>query len=99
MQADGQDLIYVGIEITDQNGNVVPDAEIALSAKVTGCASLAGFGSGNPKTEDNYTDGESVSYRGRAMAILRAGYDIGDSTITISAQSLGEVSDTTVLLA
>ena len=99
MQADGQDLIYVGIEITDQNGNVVPDAEIALSAKVTGCASLAGFGSGNPKTEDNYPDGERVSYRGRAMAILRAGYDIGDSTITISAQSLGEVSETTILLS
>ena len=94
LQADGHDLVYVGIEITDQVGNVVPDAEITLKAEVTGCAVLAGFGSGNPQTEDNYTDGDTVTCRGRAMAILRAGYDAGKSTLTISAEGLGKASET-----
>lgn len=93
MSADGHDLIYVGIEITDDNGNVVPDAEIALTAEVSGVASLAGFGSGNPKTEDNYTDGETTTFRGRAMAILRAGYQSGTTAISISADGLDVVSD------
>ena len=93
MQADGHDLIYVGVEITDQGGNVVPDAEIKLSAQVTGCASLAGFGSADPKTEDNYTDGDTTSFRGRAMAILRAGYTPGSCTITVSAEGIGHVAE------
>ncbi len=93
MSADGHDLIYVGIEITDDNGNVVPDAEITLTAEVSGVASLAGFGSGNPKTEDNYTDGETTTFRGRAMAILRAGYQSGTTAISISANGLDVVSD------
>ena len=67
----------------DKYGNVVPDAEIALSAKVTGNVVLAGFGSANPRTEDNYTDCETVSFRGRAMAIIRAGFESGNATIEI----------------
>jgi len=88
MQADGHDLIYVGIEILDKDGMVVPDAAVALTASVSGCAVLSGFGSGNPITEEDYTDGETVSYRGRAMAILRAGYEAGTVKVTVSADGM-----------
>ena len=88
MKADGHDLIYVGIEIQDKDGNLVPDAEIALYTKVEGCAVLSGFGSGNPITEEDYTDERAVSYRGRAMAILRSGYEKGSVCFTVSAVHL-----------
>lgn len=90
---DGHDLAYVGIEIIDKDGNVVPDAEIELDAQVTGCGLLAGFGSANPRTEDNYTDGETVSFRGRAMAIIRASHNAGNITLKISSKetSGGEI--------
>ncbi|WP_044915121.1 glycoside hydrolase family 2 TIM barrel-domain containing protein [Butyrivibrio sp. WCE2006] len=92
-KADGHDLIYVGIEITDNEGNVVPCGELKINAEVSGCAVLAGFGSGNPKTEDNYTDGESESFRGRAMAILRSGYSKGKVIIKVSADGLDSVQE------
>ena len=88
MRADGHDLIYVGIEIRDPEGRLVPDAEVALEANADGCAVLAGFGSGNPVTEENYTDESAVSYRGRAMAILRSGYEKGKIRFTVSAENL-----------
>lgn len=88
MKADGHDLIYVGIEIQDKDGNLVPDAEIALTTKAKGCAVLAGFGSGNPVTEEDYTDEHGVSYRGRAMAILRSGYEKGSVCFTVSGEQL-----------
>lgn len=88
MKADGHDLIYVGIEIQDKDGNLVPDAEIALTAKAEGCAVLSGFGSGNPVTEEDYTDERAVCYRGRAMAILRSGYEKGSVCFTVSAEHL-----------
>ena len=88
MAAGGHDLIYVNIEIRDEDGMVVPTAQIPLKASVTGAAWLAGFGSGNPITEDNYTDDTTETYRGRALAILRAGYETGEVTLKVEADGL-----------
>ena len=93
MRADGHDLIYVGIEITDADGRVVPDAKIPLRAAVTGGAVLAGFGSADPVTEDKYTKPEPVTYNGRAMAVLRSGYEAGSCTLEVSAEG-AEISKT-----
>lgn len=93
MKADGHDLIYVGIELVDKDGLVVPDAEVALTAKVSGCAELAGFGSANPITDEDYTDEKTVSYRGRAMAILRSGYEAGTVQLEVSAEGMESVWD------
>ena len=129
MKADGHDLIYVGIELVDKDGNVVPDAEIGVKAELKQIehnvakenkkepdaatredvvepdtpkkeysvhpvsATLAGFGSANPVTEDNYTDGDSVTFRGRAMAIIRSGYEKGAAILKISADGLLSVQE------
>ena len=93
LKADGHDAAYIGIEILDNEGNVVPGAEIELVAEITGNAFLAGFGSGNPKTVDNYTDGETVSFKGRAMAIVRSGYEKGTVTVKICAKGVGEAHE------
>ncbi len=91
MRADGHDLIYVGIEITDADGRVVPDAEIPLTAELTGSAVLAGFGSANPITDENYTDKETTVYRGRAMAVIRSGYAPGECCLEVRAEGLEPV--------
>lgn len=91
--ADGHDVIYVAIEIVDRNGHVVPDAEVALKAKVAGVCTLAGFGSGNPVTEEDYTDASAVTYRGRAMAILRSGYEEGSCILTVEAENIGTAEE------
>ena len=88
MKADGHDLIYVGIELVDAAGRVVPDAKHALTATLTGTAELAGFGSANPITDEDYTDDKAVSYRGTAMAVVRAGYEAGEVTLTVSCDGM-----------
>ena len=88
MKADGHDLIYVGIELVDAAGRVVPDAKHALTATLTGTAELAGFGSANPITDEDYTDDKAVSYRGTAMAVVRAGYEVGEVTLTVSCDGM-----------
>ena len=88
MQADGHDLIYVNIQIEDAQGRVVPNAEIHLSAEAAGSGWLAAFGTGNPVTAENYTDRNTVSWRGRAQAVLRAGYDPGSLSLTVAADGL-----------
>ena len=91
MAADGHDLIYVNIEITDRDGRVVPDAAVALRADVSGAGRLAGFGSANPITEEDYTDSETVSYHGQALLIMRAGYESGTCSVEICANGFEPV--------
>ena len=97
VKADGHDLIYVGIEIVDQNGVVCPDAAVPLTAEVSGAVALAGFGSGNPVTDEDYTDHCTVTFHGRAMAILRAGYEKGQIGLKVSGEGLA--AEETVLVA
>ena len=92
---DGHDVAFVMIDILDEQGLFVPNAEINLTAKVQGAALLAGFGSGNPITDENYTDNQTVSYKGHACAILRSSYDKGKTKLTISAHGL---EDKTIIL-
>lgn len=90
MKADGHDLICVNIAVCDEDGRVVFDANMELNALVDGVAKLVGFGSGNPITDEKYTDTVTTSYRGRAMAVLRAGYEAGETTFTVNAEGLSE---------
>ncbi len=90
MKADGESLCYVNAELIDENGNVVPDADRLLKAEVNGAAALLGFGSGNPITDENYSKGQFTSYQGKALAVLRAGYEAGEAKLAVSAEGLGK---------
>lgn len=92
--ADGHDLIYALIEVVDQEGRVVPDAEVKLEADVTGACVLAGFGSANPITEEDYTDAFATTFRGRALAILRTGYEAGSCKLALKAEGFETVEET-----
>lgn len=103
LKADGHDVCYALIEVVDEDGNLVPDAQIPLHAGILGengsevselskVAFLAGFGSGNPMTEDNYTDGETQTFRGRATAIVRSGYSAGSILLEVTSDELSKVS-------
>ena len=84
---DGHSLAYIFVEITDAEGNRVPDASIPLRASVTGVGALSGFGSANPITDENYTAGSFTTYQGRALAVIRSGYETGEITLTVKAAS------------
>jgi beta-galactosidase len=88
LMADGHDAAFVMIEVVDEKGQRIPDCKIQLSAKVEGPAALAGFGSGNPVTEELYTDNITETFHGRACAILRSGYAKGPVKLTVTGPGL-----------
>lgn len=97
LKSDGQDLMYVNIDILDEDGKIVTDAGLPLKAVLTGTAGedksgavLAGFGSGNPITEENYTDDEATTYKGHACAIIRSGCTPEKLTLQISCGDMKE---------
>lgn len=91
LSANGHDTAYVQVECIDENGHVVPDACITLEASTQGAGTLAAFGSANPVTDENYTAGHFTSYHGKAMAVIRSGYQPGSCTLTVTAKGLDTV--------
>ena len=92
LRASGASLAYVRVRLEDEQGRLVPDAALKLTAQVSGPARLLGFGSGNPVTEENYTKGAFTAYRGQALAVLRSGFEPGEAVLTVSAEGLPPVT-------
>ena len=88
--ADGQSLVFARVEVVDDDGNFVPYAEPELTAEAEGAAVLAAFGSARTETEENYTAGKVKACQGRALAVLRAGYEAGTAMLTVRADGLKE---------
>ena len=92
MNSEGREIAYVNIDVVDADGLVVNDAAIELKAEVSGCGYLAGFGTGNPITEENYTDDMTVTYHGHAQAIIRSTHEIGKTSLTVCGEGLEPVT-------
>ena len=86
--ADGQDLVYVTVEVVDENGLRVPSAKLPVTIEVGGAGTLAGFGSGNPKTDESFQQPVRTTFEGRALAIVKAGKTPGPITLLASAPGL-----------
>ena len=72
IKSDGQDLVYIMVSLTDENGIVNTAAERKISTSVEGPAVLQGFGSANPVSTENYFDNEHTTYKGKVLAVIRA---------------------------
>ena len=63
-------LVYIPLEFTDENGNLLPYIERPVTVKVEG-GKLMGLGSALCKTDEKYTDETFTSYRGRLLAVVQ----------------------------
>ena len=92
LRPNGQDLCYLPIEFTDQAGCLKPYMEQRVEIKVDGAAALAGFGSAQCKTDEVFDKNYHNSYRGRALAVLRAGTHPGKVKITVRSEGVEPVT-------
>lgn len=91
LKADGQSLCYLPIEFTDENGELLPYIEQPVTVKVSGAAALQGIGSALCKTDERYDGDTFTSYRGRLLAVIRAGTIQGKVKIAITSEGVTPV--------
>lgn len=66
------EIVYVPIEFTDKDDALKPYLEETVALSVTG-GELLGFGSALCKTDEVFNQPRHRTYRGRALAVVRAG--------------------------
>jgi beta-galactosidase len=88
--ADGQDLLYVSIEITDKAGVVQPNADNRLHIEIDGPGTIMGIDNANLKDTDSYTGNSRNAWHGRALAVIRSTLGTGNIKLKVSSPGLTE---------
>ena len=91
IQADGQDLSYVTVEILDAKGTRVPQADNLIHFSVQGQGALVGVGNGKPYGNESFKQPHRTAFQGRCLAVLKSTAQPGSMTLTATAEGL--VSD------
>ncbi|MGP3968329.1 glycoside hydrolase family 2 TIM barrel-domain containing protein [Streptomyces sp. 6N223] len=92
LSADPQRLAHIDVRLVDANGVINPNRDTKITIEVDGPAVLQGFGSGAPSTEESFLDSSTTSFKGRALAIIRATGETGRITLTARAHGLPDTS-------
>lgn len=92
MKADGEDLVYVNIQITDDDGIVKLLKDRKISVRVEGAGTLRALASGNPETVEKFSDAAYTSYHGRLLAIVQSNGEKGTVKVQVSAEGVEEAS-------
>jgi len=88
LKANGQDLAFVIVELTDANGNLQPNAENQLHFKVEGPGVIAGVDNARLNDPDMYVSNTRKAWKGRAMVVIKSTHNAGNIKLTVSCEGL-----------
>lgn len=94
LHADGQDLAFVTVEVTDASGVVVPQADSAVKYELTGPATLAAIGNPDLTSTESYRANPRKLSEGRSLIVIRTTATVGEITLTATASDLTSASVT-----
>lgn len=90
--ADGHDLAFISLTLTDAEGNVMPIDSRKVSFSIEGPAVLAGFCNGDPTDWTCMQDTNQRFFNGRLLAVVRSKPgETGTATITVKPEGLPEI--------
>jgi beta-galactosidase len=90
--ANGQDLSYVTVEITDIDGIMQPNATNRLQFNIDGPGVIAGVDNADIKDIDTYAGNTRKAWKGRAMVVIKSTHDVGDIKLSVTSNGLEEKS-------
>ena len=85
LKADGQDLVYITVEVVDAQGRVCPDAAIPCEAFVQGQGRLMAFATADLKDREPKTSSHVTTWKGRALIVVRSSKNKGKATVSIKS--------------
>jgi beta-galactosidase len=88
INANGKDLSFVTVKITDKDGNLVPDANNLVRFAVQGDAFIAGVDNGDPVSHEPFKASYRKAFYGLALAVVQSKEKKGRVLLTATADGL-----------
>lgn len=88
INADGEDMAVIKVAVGDPQCDVVPTASNLVKFEVVGDGKIIGVGNGDPSCHEPDKATQRSAFNGLCMAIVQAGRQAGDITVTAKAEGL-----------
>jgi len=86
--ANGQDLSFITIEITDKDGIFQPNAVNRLNFKIEGPGVIAGVDNADLKDFEPYVGDTRKAWKGRALVVIKSNHQAGEIKLSVSSNGL-----------
>jgi beta-galactosidase len=90
--ANGSDVALIHVDIVDDQGNVVPDADNMLNFSISGNGKLLGVDNGNERDDNSFKLTNRKAFKGHAFTVVQASRIPGDIVLTVKADGLNTAS-------
>jgi beta-galactosidase len=94
IHADGEDLSFVTVQVSDADGNVCPTADNLIEFEIEGQGEIVAVGNGNPISHESYQASQRKLFNGLCLVIVRSTNDEGSIKLTATSNGLKEQSVT-----
>jgi beta-galactosidase len=88
LKADGQDLSYITVELTDASGVRNPKAEDLIKFEIEGAGTIAAVGNANPVSVESNQLPQRKAWRGRCLVIVKSENKEGKILLRISTEAV-----------
>lgn len=86
--ADGKDLSFITVDIVDEAGNIVPDADNEIEFQVEGTGFIAGVDNGYQAGTASLKGNSMKAFNGKCLLIVQSNGEKGAITVTAKAEGL-----------
>lgn len=89
IDADGKDLSFITVQVTDKNGHVVPVADNVIEFEVEGPGGIIATDNGDPTNMTAFISKKRKAFNGLALGIVRSKKGVeGTVKVTITSKGL-----------
>ena len=94
IKSDGQDLVYVTVEVLDSNNNRDPLATDLIHFKLKGPGSILSVGSSDPMSSESFKSPQRKAFQGRCQVIIKSEKRPGSIVLKASSEGIvpGEIT-------
>ena len=86
--ADGEDLCYLNVSLTDKDGNPVPTDNRLITVKVSGEGSFKAIANGDPTCLESFQQPQMHLFSGQLTVLIQSSETPGEITVEVSGKGV-----------
>ncbi len=92
LKADGNDLAFITVSLTDKDANVIPDATDELTFNVSGAGSFKAVCNGDATSLESFTLPQMKLFSGKLVLVIQAADKAGEIKVAVKDKRLGKTA-------
>ena len=88
IKADGNDLSFLTVDVVDENGVIVPNADNLVRFQLEGSGTIVGVDNGDPVSHESFKAPQRKAFHGKCLVVVQSGETAGTIKLTASSEGM-----------